>query len=392
MLEPGQSSPASMFMRIKMMMTLSSTLLPWPCKEPPTPMTTPKSPAELVKSVREDYEIQRSGIKPQSAGKTNWQIKANSNKDWASNLNVRSTRPGDSGKMHPNRQGLAALVKINGIEAYMWWDTGSELDTISPDFTQATGIKPKPKESTLRIHLGTKGSSASTSYEVTPILDLGNTRINHMLDVVNLDRWDLLLGNPFCNQYGVVLNYKNCTIHFSNTMINALLHEEEAAAHRGERKLCLHAISTWLGNDNTTLPEPEKPPGPPKPKQMQSGTKPTLKELNAKLEPLCQKWLKEFACICGPPPSKLPPLWAVNHTIQLINSDAQYSLRPPQCSVVVFPLLCEKTQCYIQAGWWKPTHGKNAVPLLTIPKISALQEWNANTVIDSMPSQCCRPL
>ena len=140
-----------------------------------------KVTAELVKSVREDYEIQGSGIKPQSAGMTNWQIKANSNKDWASNSNVRSTRPGNSGKMHSNRQGLAALVKINGVEAYMWWDTGSELDTISPDFTRVTGIKPKPKESTLRIDLGTKGSSASTLYKVTPTLDLGNTRIDHMM-------------------------------------------------------------------------------------------------------------------------------------------------------------------------------------------------------------------
>ena len=219
--------------------------------------------------------------------------------------------------------------------------------------------------------------------------------------MVNLDRWDLLLGNPFCNQYGVVLDYKNHTIRFSDTVINVLSHEEEATAHRGERKLHLHAIGNWLGNDDTTLPEPEKPPGPPKPKQMQSGTRPTLEELNAKLEPLCQKWLKEFACIYGPPPSKLPPLRAINHTIQLINPDAPYSLRPPQCSVALFPLLCEKTQCYIQAGLWKPTHGKNTVPLLTIPKISMelklctvinVQERNANTVIDSMPSRCCRPL
>ena len=145
--------------------------------------------------------------------------------------------------MHPNRQGLAALVKINCIKAYMCWDTSSELDAISPDFTWATGIKPKPKESTLMIHLGTRGSSASTSYKITPKLDLGNTRIDHMLNVVNLNRWDLLLGNPFCNQYGVVLNYKNCTICFGNTVINVLSCEEEATACRGKRKLPLHVIS-----------------------------------------------------------------------------------------------------------------------------------------------------
>jgi hypothetical protein len=48
----------------------------------------------------------------------------------------------------------------------------------------------------------------------------------------------------------------------------------------------------------------------------------------------------------------------------------------------------------VNAGWWKPAHGKNALPLLAIPKICAelvlrtvidARERNANTVIDSMP-------
>jgi hypothetical protein len=60
----------------------------------------------------------------------------------------------------------------------------------------------------------------------------------------------------------------------------------------------------------------------------------------------------------------------------------------------LFPLLREKTERYVQAGWWKPAHGKNAIPLLAIPKVSAelklrtvvdARERNANTVIDSTP-------
>jgi hypothetical protein len=38
------------------------------------------------------------------------------------------------------------------------------------------------------------------------MLDFGNMKFQ--LDVVNLDRWDLLLGSPFCNQYGIVLDYE----------------------------------------------------------------------------------------------------------------------------------------------------------------------------------------
>jgi len=96
----------------------------------------------------------------------------------------------------------------------------------------------------------------------------------------------------------------------------------------------------------------------------------------------------------GPPPRKLPPLREVNHTIPLINPDAQYSLHLPRCSTALFPLLRAKMERYVKSGWWVPAHGKNAIPLLSIPKAGAelklrtvidARERNANTVIDSTP-------
>jgi hypothetical protein len=198
---------------------------------------------QLMQSVREDYELRGSGVKPRTIGRTNKQIKANSTKEWASNSNVKPIHPGQSGKTPVQRQGLTALVKVNGIEAYTCWDSGSELDAISPDFTRATGVEPTAKQAALRIRLGTKGSSATTSYEVSPTLDFGNTKFTHDLDVVNLDRWDLLLGSPFCNKHGVVLNYDDRTIRFGSTVIRALSREEEAAARNDDRKARLHTIS-----------------------------------------------------------------------------------------------------------------------------------------------------
>jgi hypothetical protein len=188
----------------------------------------------LMQSVREDYKLQGSGVKPRTIGQTNKQIQANSTKEWASNSNVKPAHPGQGGKTQIQWQGLTALIKVNGIEAYTCWDSRSELDAISPNFTRATGVEPAAKKSALRICLGTKGSSATTSYEVSPTLDFGNTKFTHNLDVVNLDRWDLLLGSPFWNKHGVVLNYNDQTICFGDTVINALSQEEEATARRDE--------------------------------------------------------------------------------------------------------------------------------------------------------------
>jgi hypothetical protein len=156
---------------------------------------------------------------------------------WALNSNVSHEKPGDSNKLPINRQGLAALIKINGVEAYACWDSGSELNTITPDFIQTIGIMLTLKEESIKIRLGTKRNKSQTSYEVKPMLDFGLSVSKHDLDIINLDRWDLLHGSPFCNKYGVILNYKTCTICWGKTIIKALTHKEESAIRKGKRLL-----------------------------------------------------------------------------------------------------------------------------------------------------------
>src|SRR5271170_7336986 len=117
-------------------------------------------------------------------------------------------------------------------------------------------------------------------------------------------------------------------------------------------------------------------------------------ELNDRLKPLRQKWTRKFASLFGPPPAKLPPLREVNHTITLIDPGKQYANRTPKCGAALFPLLRDKTQRYVNVGWWTPSHGKNAIPLLAIPKTGSelklrtvidARERNANTVLDATP-------
>ena len=90
--------------------------------------------------------------------------------------------------------------------------------------------------------------------------------------------------------------------------------------------------------------------------------------------------MKWFEPLFRPSPARLPPLQEVNHTIPLINPEAQYSTQTPRCSSALFPLLREKMEHYVKAGWWVSAHGQNAVPLLSIPK--AGKELKLWTVID----------
>ena len=118
---------------------------------------------------------------------------------------------------------LTAVLKVHGTDAFVCWDSSSELDAISPDFVRAAGIKTVAKESPIKVRLATKGSTSATSYKVNVNIDLGNTTIDHPLKVLNLDRWDVILGRYFCRRYNVCLDYESNTIRIGEHTLKALL-------------------------------------------------------------------------------------------------------------------------------------------------------------------------
>lgn len=198
--------------------------------------------SDLIRSVKEQYELRGSGQPLRPTGRPQKQIKADANKNWASNPNVRYAHSQPPNKPI-NRQGLTAIIKIDGIEAYTCFDSGSELDAISPDFTRAAGIDQVARADTLKVRLGTKGSGSATSYEAKPELDFGNTTMAREMDILNLDRYDAILGSPFCNQYKVILDYDTRTIRFGKTTLKALSRDEEASVRRKGRTATPHATT-----------------------------------------------------------------------------------------------------------------------------------------------------
>jgi hypothetical protein len=58
-----------------------------------------KVAVELIESIKEDYKVWGSRLKPQPVGKMNQQLTVNSTKEWASNLNVKPIKSGGSDKL-----------------------------------------------------------------------------------------------------------------------------------------------------------------------------------------------------------------------------------------------------------------------------------------------------
>lgn len=191
---------------------------------------------DLVSSIKEQYETRGSGLKPPFRGPSAKQLKVNEQRTWASNSNAK---PNISKGPHPKvriGRGLSSILKVNGTEAFVCWDSGSELDAISPDFARAIGIKTMAKETPINVRLATKGSKSTTSYEVDVNIDFGGATIDHPLEILNLDRWDMILGSYFCRLYGVVLDYGTETIRFGDgRVLKALSKDEEASTIKSRR-------------------------------------------------------------------------------------------------------------------------------------------------------------
>jgi hypothetical protein len=189
---------------------------------------------ELVSSIKEQYKARGSGIGPSAK-----QLKASEQQTWALNANLK---PNMTKGPHPKVQiGCCptAVLKVNGIEAFVCFDSGSELDAISPNFVRAIRIKPIAKDTSVKICLAMRGSTSMTSYEVKVNLDLGDATMDHPLEILNLDRWDMILGSYFCEHYNLHIDYENKTIKIGETMINALLKDKQASTRKtvyGARK------------------------------------------------------------------------------------------------------------------------------------------------------------
>ena len=56
----------------------------------------------------------------------------------------------------------------------------------------------------------------------------------YYLNMVNIDRYDVIFGVPFMREFGVHLNFQSNSILVGDMAIEALLPEEEAALLNGQ--------------------------------------------------------------------------------------------------------------------------------------------------------------
>jgi hypothetical protein len=130
---------------------------------------------------------------------------------------------------------LAAEIEINGTKALTLFDSGSTTDSITPEFAFATKAPQVKLDEQVVLQLGCVGSRSKISYGTKVPINFGGIKDETYFDLVNIDRYDCIIGTPFMNTHGVCLDFGTRSIRMNGVEIKAFTFDEEQAYVNSKR-------------------------------------------------------------------------------------------------------------------------------------------------------------
>ncbi|KAF7982373.1 hypothetical protein HWV62_29120 [Athelia sp. TMB] len=128
-----------------------------------------------------------------------------------------------------NQNTISCLVTINGHEVLALFDSGSTTDSITPEFGFTSRTWQFKLDEQITLQLGCIGSRSKIVYgAVAPVLVVGISEEMYF-DVVNIDKYDTILGTPFLQRHGILLDFKRGGVIANDTFFRSFSLSEEIA-------------------------------------------------------------------------------------------------------------------------------------------------------------------
>jgi len=100
------------------------------------------------------------------------------------------------------------MVEINGQEVIVLLDSGCTMEAISLEMVQIVGLKVHQLMEQIPIQLGTKGSKSWINHGMKACIKIGTVETYHYFDIININRYDIIIGMVFMKQHGIVLDFE----------------------------------------------------------------------------------------------------------------------------------------------------------------------------------------
>ena len=120
---------------------------------------------------------------------------------------------------------LTGLIEINGTNTFILFDSSAETNALSPDFVQACQIPLLELPNPLILQKGTKGSWSCIYYGTNVDLNMLGLTTSDYFDIINIEKYDAILGAPWLNTFGALLDFRKHEVHVNGgrlTMFNVI--------------------------------------------------------------------------------------------------------------------------------------------------------------------------
>ncbi|KAF8237082.1 hypothetical protein L208DRAFT_1249311 [Tricholoma matsutake] len=241
-------------------------------------------------------------------------------------------------------------MKIHGLEANVLLDSGCTSDSMSPEFMVSANLKVHELEEPIPLQLGTVGSQSKINFGLFSEFELQGIWGEHYFNVVNLDRYDAIVGTVFMRKHGIILDFEHDEVHLKGKV--------------------LFTICDKLASNTRDQGPLER------------------KDIPC----LIKEWIAACENILQGVPERPPPMREINHQIPLVDEGKQYNYHLPCCPDSMRQPLAEKIDKYCHAGWWQPAQAEQAAPMLVVPKkngairtVVNAKKWNDNTIKNVTP-------
>ena len=92
---------------------------------------------------------------------------------------------------------IEGYMRINSHKAHVLLDRGSTLDMVSANFATVHKLDMFQLKKPIKLQMATSGSGSVINYGAKAELQVGELKEQRYFDVVNLDRYHVILGTPF---------------------------------------------------------------------------------------------------------------------------------------------------------------------------------------------------
>ena len=93
------------------------------------------------------------------------------------------------------------------MKAHCLLDSGSKGVLLSPEFTQAMGIKTFALEKPIALQLACMGSRSMINYGTHATINIGHKVVEEYINIANVEHYDAILGTPFLRKMGIILDF-----------------------------------------------------------------------------------------------------------------------------------------------------------------------------------------